>query len=426
MGTINQLEQPTFSSGTEVPSLRSNFTWTFASNVAYAGCQWGMLSVLAKLGSPSVVGQFALGLAIAAPVFMFTNLQLRAVQATDALSEHRFANYFTLRFLATAIGLAFIAALTLFTPLEPTTRLVIVAVSVAKAIECMSDAVAGLLQKEERLDRVAVSLTIRGLASLFVFAVLFIRFRSVVISVTGMAVVWLFVFTFYDVRWAAKVFGERDGFFRFYWPDLRKLLLQSLPLGLVMTLGSLTVNIPRYFVQHYRGSTDLGIFASLAYMVVAINLIVYALGQSATTRLARMFAAGEVQTFRSLVWKMNALGALIILVGLPLALLAGGALLTLVYGREYADHIPLLALLVLSAGMNAIASFVTCGLNAARVFRAQVLVNFVVVTAVVLGSAILIPRYGLDGAGWALVLSALVSVSGASYVLSRHTRETTS
>ena len=39
---------------------------------------------LAKLGSSFMIGQFSLGLAIATPVLMFTNLHLRAVQATDA------------------------------------------------------------------------------------------------------------------------------------------------------------------------------------------------------------------------------------------------------------------------------------------------------------------------------------------------------
>src|SRR5205807_111503 len=93
------------------PSLRSNFKWTFAGNVIYAACQWGMLSVLAKAGSAATVGQFALGLAVAAPVFMFSNLQLRAVQATDARSEYEFADYFTLRVLASALGLMVVAGL---------------------------------------------------------------------------------------------------------------------------------------------------------------------------------------------------------------------------------------------------------------------------------------------------------------------------
>src|SRR5271166_684261 len=84
--------------------LRVSFSWTLAGNVIYAACQFGMLSVLAKLGSPSMVGQYALGLAITAPVFMLTNLQLRGVQATDARHEFEFADYFTLRLTATLLG----------------------------------------------------------------------------------------------------------------------------------------------------------------------------------------------------------------------------------------------------------------------------------------------------------------------------------
>src|SRR5262249_180205 len=79
-----------------VPPLRRNFKWAFAANLIYALCQWGMLSVLAKAGSAAVVGQFSLGLAISAPVFMFTNFNLRSVQATDARSEFEFGDYFTL------------------------------------------------------------------------------------------------------------------------------------------------------------------------------------------------------------------------------------------------------------------------------------------------------------------------------------------
>src|SRR5262245_17210531 len=51
-------------------SLRRNFSWSFAGNAVYAGCQWGMLMVMAKLGSPEVVGQFALGLAVTGPITM--------------------------------------------------------------------------------------------------------------------------------------------------------------------------------------------------------------------------------------------------------------------------------------------------------------------------------------------------------------------
>ena len=108
---IDQIARPSLAAVVPIPSLRSNFAWTFAGNMLYAGCQWGMISVLAKLGSPSITGQFTLGLAVSAPVFMFTNLQLRAVQATDVNADCGFADYFSLRLLATLLGLAAIISL---------------------------------------------------------------------------------------------------------------------------------------------------------------------------------------------------------------------------------------------------------------------------------------------------------------------------
>ena len=73
-------------------------------NVVYGGCQWGILIVLAKLGSPEMVGQFSLGLAVVAPVIMLANLQLRAVQATDAKGEYLFGHYLGLRLITTALA----------------------------------------------------------------------------------------------------------------------------------------------------------------------------------------------------------------------------------------------------------------------------------------------------------------------------------
>ncbi|MDZ4874013.1 MAG: hypothetical protein CLLPBCKN_003409 [Chroococcidiopsis cubana SAG 39.79] len=96
----------------KIPTLRQNFSWTFVGNVVYAACQWGMLVMLAKLGSPEILGQFTLGFALTAPVIMFTNLQLRTIQATDAKQQYYFGDYLGLRLLATGLALLIIIGIT--------------------------------------------------------------------------------------------------------------------------------------------------------------------------------------------------------------------------------------------------------------------------------------------------------------------------
>src|SRR5438552_1829564 len=90
-------------------SLRANICWSLVGNIVYATCQWIALIVLAKLGSAEAVGQFALGLALTAPIMLFANLQLAALQATDAAREYRFGHYLALRLVTTGLGLAVIA-----------------------------------------------------------------------------------------------------------------------------------------------------------------------------------------------------------------------------------------------------------------------------------------------------------------------------
>jgi O-antigen/teichoic acid export membrane protein len=400
-----------------IPSLRHNFAWTFVGSGLYAGCQWGMLSTLAKLGSASIVGEFTLGLAVAAPVFMFTNLQLRAVQATDVRKEHRFAHYFTLRLLATLFGLAAVACILPFIRATPAVRLVVFLVAVSKSIECMSDATAGLLQREEQLRKVAISMMIRGICSVMVFAILFAYFHSAALSVLAMSGVWFAVLMLYDLPNAKAVIDPGDGLFGFDMRQLRKVAMLGLPLGWVATLISLNTNMPRYFLQHYLGFADQGIYASLAYLVVAINLVVTALSVSVTTRLAHMFAHGERRRFFRMLLKLSMLGVLVVAVGVPFSLLVGRPLLTVLYRPEYGEHVGLLAVLVAATGVSTIGSFLFCGMTAARAFRAQVPVYAAALAAGMVGAALLIPRWGLIGAGAAVLISAATIVVGGLMVM---------
>lgn len=402
---------------TPIPSLRSNFSWTLVGNVVYSGCQWGMISVLAKLGSAAIVGRFALGLAITAPVFMFTNLQLRAVQATDARSEFKFAHYFTLRLLASLAGLAFICLIVLLSRYDYGVALVVLLVGISKAIETLGDVIAGLLQKAERLDRVSISLMLRGALSLPAFAITFWISRSLLRAITAMIAVWLCVFLIYDLRQARLLIRGHDRLFDFHWPHLKRLAIVSAPLGVVMTLISLNVNIPRYLLEHALGQTELGIFASLAYLLVVLSLIINALGQSVVARLSRAFANGDFHLFCTVLARMLAFATLILVLGVPFAKLVGQPLLTFIYRPEYGQYVSLFVILVVAAGVSAIASFLGYGMTAARCFRMQVPIIGCSTLTTVLFSSILIPRLGSDGAAYALVAGACVQCIGSAAVL---------
>lgn len=412
--------------------LRINFLWTLLGNIVYAGSQWGMLMILAKLGNPEMVGQFSLGLAITAPVILLTNLQLRAVQATDAKRKHLFGHYLALRLFSTGLALALICAIVFFSGYRRETVLVILAVGFAKAVESIADVTFGLLQQHERMDRIAVSMMIKGLFSLVALAGCVWLTGSVVWGSLGLALAWVTVLFLYDTRsiaFVSGIFPEKDEPMRkttnvkislrpnWDFDRLASLAWISLPLGLSAMMVSLNSNIPRYFIHHYLGERDLGIFAAMAYLMIIGRMVVGALGQSAVPRLAKYASLGRIKALRSLLWKLIGLGIFLGSVGLILVLVAGREIMTLIYRPEYAARVDVLFWLMLAAGVSFVASFLGYGMTALRHFKVQIPLFILVSGATALSCYQLIPTSGLKGAAQALLVAGFVQLGLTALVV---------
>lgn len=404
-------------------TLKSNFSWTFIGNAIYAACQWGMLVVLAKFGSPEMVGTFTLGLAIAAPVFMFTNLQLRYIQATDAKQQYLFSDYLSLRLISTALGLMLVYIITLAVGYRWEVSLVILLVSLAKAFESISDVFYGLIQQHERMDYIAISLMIKGPLSLLMLGLGIYLSGSLIWGILGLVVSWAAVAFFLDVRNGKSILRNyqltgsdsdlmvsSEIVLKMNWDfqKLARLIWLALPLGLGMLLISLNINIPRYFIERTLGERELGFFAAISYLMVAGNMIVNALGESASPRLAKYYAAGDRRAFVQLLIRLVGIAAVLGGLAIVIAKFAGSQILTIVYQPEYAHYVDLFVWLMVAAGISYVSSFLGYGMTAARYFRIQTPL-FLVATAIsAIACFYLIPIFELKGAAIALTLSAII------------------
>ena len=410
-------------------TLRRNFSWTFTGNLIYAACQWGMLVVLAKLGSPEMVGQFTLGLAVTAPVIMFTNLQLRVIQATDAKGDYVFSDYLGLRLIGTGLALLIIAGITLKTGYRWETSLVIWAIALAKAFESISDVFYGLIQQHERMDRIAIALMIKGPLSLLLLSIGVSLTGSVVGGAFGLAIAWGLVLFGWEIgngRLILKnssqgrepedlLVADAEGansqnplYPRWERKTLGKLVWLALPLGFVMMLISLNTNIPRYFIERYLGERELGIFAAMSYLMVVGQMVVSALAESASPRLAKYYAAGNSTAFGTLMLKLVGVGLMLGAGGVFVAVVAGGPILTLLYKPEYAERADLFLWLMVAAGILYVAAFLGYGITAARYFRVQMPLFVLVTGSSAIACFWLIPTMGLPGAAIALIVGAIV------------------
>ncbi len=303
----------------ERTSLRADFSWTFVGNAVYAGGQFAALMLLAKLLPPELVGQYALGLALVYPVINLTNLQLRAVMTSSNHQCMHFGHYLSLRLLTTLLALVIIFAITQVLGYRRELTTVVLMVGVAYAIEAISDVYYARLQLYDRMAEISKSLIARALLSVLGLAFAIYISGSLLWGVAGIVLARVIVLFTYDICERTHGLGGQSKWFsrnEALTPRLdltmeRELLWVSLPLGIVVLLTALNSSVPSYFIKHALGERDLGIFAAIGFAVSVGNMAVVSLGQSAFTRLARSYAAGNLAAFGSLLGKLLAVGAML-------------------------------------------------------------------------------------------------------------------
>lgn len=390
-------------------SLRQNFAWTFGSSVIASVARWGMFVGLTKLVSSEVVGQFALALAVATPITVFGQLQLRVALITDARDEHPFGAYLALRSAAVCASLlvALVVALASYGYSE--TAGLISVIAVCQLITSIRDMWDGLAQKHERMDITSIANVIDAVLSTIGFFAGLLLAESIIAAAAGLGLGRLLALTAYAIPRVRRLRRGKTSF-ALIWnrSELWRLFVVVIPLGLTTGLVSLNSNVPRYFIEELVDRKQLGYFSAIAYFLIAAQLFVGALGRAASPRLAILYRENIGRYVRLLVL-LIAMGAAMGVIGITVASLAGDWFLSVFYTEEYAQASHIFVLLMVAGAAMFVNNFLGVGISAARFFRVQTATYLLVVLTTLASCALLIPRYGLDGAAYAAIISATVN-----------------
>lgn len=397
--------------------LKRDFTWVLAGNIFYSACQWLIVVVLAKLGTPQKLGEYAWGLAISAPILLFANFQLRSLIASDLPERFRLSQYLGFRLISLVVALGAIATVAeLGSGGEK--ALVVILVGAAQAVELVSETFYGRMQKQDRMDRVSQSLMFRGALSLGAMWITMYSTGSVVWALAALLLGRLFVLLSWDIRFEPVNFedailprGNNE------W--MLSLFRLALPLGVISMLVSLNGNITRYFVEAHRGSAELGMYSAVASLLSAGTLVVSAYGQSLFLPVAKACVSANRNEFRKFVLLTVILGGVLGSCAVVISIFFGATILTHLFRPEYARYAGVLVRLMIAGTIAFIASGLGFVMTAARSLRPQVPLLVIVGAATAASSEFLIPKFGLIGAADASLLASIVQLVGTGVILLR-------
>jgi O-antigen/teichoic acid export membrane protein len=387
-------------------SLKKNIGASFIGNIVYALSQWLLLIILAKLGDEKVIGVYALALAVVSPIFSLGNMNLRAVQATDAETAVSFTSYARFRHLTSLISILvcfLVAAFVYRGNLD--TCFAIFCLAFYKYFESQSDLVHGYLQKMERMDLIAYSIMLRGFFNLIIIGTAY-YFTHDLIQALAISIIksWMIYFI-YDARNFRRFATGQTHLTK----NSLELFKIAWPLGIVIFANTLNLNIPRYFIAEYYDEAMVGVFASISYFIVAGSTLVNAVGQSAIPRLAK-YGYTNLRQFRLLSRQVFLLITLVGMVGVLIAQYLGVMILQLVYTTTIAAYYPLFVQIMWAGVAIYSSTAIGCSLTALRDFKSQSVFSVINMLIMLVSSWYLIREFGLPGAAAAIGLTHVIKL----------------
>lgn len=333
-----------------------------------------MISVLARLGTPEIVGQYALAVAASGPILMLTRPQSRS-HATN------------IRVLSLVFALLGVSAVG-FLEQSIQERLAILIVVLAQSVEWLAEIYPG--------RRPAASRILHSCLSVAALAIVTSRSGRMGAGLLAVLIVRLLVLFLYDFRRP-----RQDAT-----PEPAQTLFAAFATG-----------VPSLFIAHMLGYRLLGIFAAISSLTPAFDVLAGALARAAAPEVSRCYRAGDQPALTRITFQLATSGVLLGLCTISAAILAGPPVLHRLFGPDYAAAGTLLVALAAVAGCGYVGTLLGAVLLRGQDFPASLTLETGVLAALTAACLVLVPRYGLLGAALAVGAGSCARIAGELWLL---------
>ncbi len=390
-------------------SLQENFTWMFIGNGVYAFTQWIQLLLITKLCTTTELGTFTFAIAIATPVFMFAGFKLRLVMIADVRNNWSFDEYFSLRTVSVFISFLIIIAIIILSGFNAFKFKVILIMALIKGIEQIQDIIYAKFQSIENMKLISISMMLRGtLVVVGLFAGIWF-YQEFIPGILLMLLSTLCVMLLFDYVHLKKINSAKPPQYRFNKKRMFALVKKSFPMGIVLFLTALNLNVSKYFAEYYLGTDLQGIFSVILYVIVVGSLVIDAVGHALSPRMCRYIEDRNKTSFNKLKIIFMVIAVSIGILCFFVSLIWGEDLLLLLFSKEVSRYNNVFILLMASSAAIFLAEALGFCLTAMSVFKEQPYVYFIVALTNTILCYLFIKPFGLAGLVYAIFISSSIN-----------------
>lgn len=378
--------------------FKKNFLWNVIGMTCNCFNSLFFMILITRINSMDDAGIFTLSFSIACLVYYIGTYAGRVYQVTNVNDSITDSDFIIHRAI-TCVMMVFISLMYCFISGYSLYKFtVVILLCIYKSLEAFSDVLYGVVQKNNNLYQVGISLTIKSVFALILFVVVDIVTRNIIYSILFAILAWILVIVLYDFKNVNYVSKFK---LHFNISSLRDIFKNGFFVFIINFLSSYIVNAPKYALDG-RASNELqAIFGIILMPATLISLGAQYFIQPFLEQLTSSFKNNDKKAFNKVVIKLlfitSGLGV-ICLIG---AYILGIPVLSLAYGLELSAYLFELEIIIFGSILFALSLILSSALITVRYNFIQFIVFVITSVFGFFISIILITRFSIDGAAYA-------------------------
>lgn len=386
-------------------NIKKNFIFNTIGSVLYSVTSLIFMIIVTRKNGIDESGIFTFAFSTAGLLWVIGSYCGRVYQVTERdkkiLDSDFIYNKITTCLIMIVIGLIFIN----IKKYNSYKSIVIELLIIYKSINAFSDSIYAIMQKEEQLYKVGISLFIKAILEIIIFIIINILIKNLIVSSFSLIIIEILILITYDIK-NLKNYKLSFGKYNNY--NNKLLLKKGFPIFIITILTQYLINAPKYSIDIYLSNREQSIYGILSMIATFTVLISQMIIHPYINSMNEDLKKNSITQFHKLVKKICLTTLVIGLIEIIGGYLIGAEFLEILYGINFKKHSYLIVIILLGSILYSIVCILSNALITLREIKIQtkLFITDSIITYFV--SDILVKNYNLSGAAYTYLISMLL------------------
>lgn len=380
---------------------KKNVLWNMIGTTFNAFNSLFFMMIVTRINGLKSSGVFTLAFSLACLLCLIGGYEGRVYQVTDVKNEYSDVEYIVHRIITCVIMMVIVIFYCFIMKYDAYKFIVTFALCLMKCFEVFSDVFYGVLQKDDKLYIVGISLFLKSVFSVVAFIAFDLITKNLLISCLVLDLVWLILFLVYDLP-KSKCIIKKDSY---SFSNVLRLFKTGFFSFAILFLSVYLVNAQKYALDGVVEESLQAIFGMILMPATIISLAGQYLLQPILNTMANLYSNGEKKEFNKIVFK-----ALLLIVAFGVvcvigAYILGIPILNILYSVNIVDYKLHLLIIIFGAILYSMSTLLSAALTTVRYTFVQFIVFSISSVIAFVISRILIGQFSIYGAAIAYLIT---------------------